>query len=125
MQDCNENRPYELMLRWDELTGELKGAAFYERKVTVIGGELVRNELQPPQPVDAGAPALSGLIDTASAAAMATVVRLRGELDALQGVVGERDASILALTASLEKANQTISELESELAASVPAPPAA
>lgn len=94
IQDCNELRPYELLLRWNELTGELKGAAFYERKITVMDGELIRNELQDPIPVDLGTPALAGLIDQAAAASMAAVTRLQGELDAKATEAGELNSII-------------------------------
>lgn len=104
LQDCNELRPYELLLRWDEMTSELKGAAFYERKVTVMGGELIRNELQDPIPIDLGTPALAGLIDQAAAGAMAAVERMQAELSAKDAEAGALQAEIARLTAALEAA---------------------
>lgn len=110
MNDCNELRPYELLIRWDELTGEIRGAAFYERRVTVMGGELIRNELQDPQAVDHASPALAKVLDAAAAAALATVARLEADVEA-------RDKERLELRSEIDNKAARIGALEAEVAA--------
>lgn len=114
MNDCNELRPYELLIRWDELTGEIKGAAFYQRKVTVMDGEVIRNELQDPQAVDCGNGAMKDLLDTAGASALATVARL-------EAVIEARDKEVLDLKTADEGKAAKIAQLEAAVAALTPA----
>ncbi|MDH6265550.1 hypothetical protein M2360_000940 [Rhizobium sp. SG_E_25_P2] len=112
-----ETHPYEILIRFDEATGALKGA--HQQRITVVkrDGAVIQAVIGEAAPVDLVDFGASGLMSEAMAAALAANANLQGQVAAL---TAERDG-LAALASALTVERDALTAERDALAARVAA----
>ena len=108
--------PYELLIRFG-LDGAPQGAHVQRRRRVVLDGEVLKDEPQPPEPIDLAGFPTSGLMAHATRDALARVVALTAEAQALRAA----NAALTTANAALAAANTALAAANAQLQAQVDA----
>lgn len=112
MAITEQRKPYEFLVRWDELTGSLKGAHIQFYDALLRDGARISGQPSKAYGVGEGAAfPLTEILTQVQIDALA-------ELDVRAATIATRDATITTLTAERDAAQARIAELEAQLALS-------
>lgn len=111
-----ETHPYEILIRFDEATGALKGA--HQQRITVVkrDGVVIQATIGEAAPVDLADFGASELMSETASAALAANANLQGQAAALTAERDEASQMAAALAAQLATVTAERDSLTSQLA---------
>jgi hypothetical protein len=111
MAITEQRKPYEFLVRWDELTGSLKGAHIQFYDALLRDGARISG--QPSRAYGVGEGMAFPLADILTQVQIDALA----ELDVRAATISTRDATIATLTSERDAAQARIAELEAQVAA--------
>jgi hypothetical protein len=119
MAITEQRKPYEFLARWDELTGQFKGAHIQFYDSLLRDGVRISGQASKAYGVGDGmAFPLADILNQMQVDALAELDVRAATIAARDATITERDESIKTLTAERDAAQARVSELEAQLATS-------
>lgn len=119
MAITEQRKPYEFLVRWDEMTGQLRGAHVQFYDAILRDGARISGQPSKAYGVGEGqAFPLADIVDQMHIDALAELDVRAATIDQQAAAIAARDASITTLTSERDAAHARIAELEAQLAVS-------